>query len=127
MKVALDTNILVAYFNGEPRLVQRVKTAQQLFLPLPVLAESLFGAKNSARAAENLAKLHIFRGSCTVLPIEEPTADFYADIWLERRTKGRPIPMNDVWSAALCRQHSLPLASRDTHFDHISGFQRLAW
>ena len=32
-----------------------------------------------------------------------------------------------VESAALCRQHSLPLVSRDQHFDFVHGLRRLDW
>jgi predicted nucleic acid-binding protein len=43
------------------------------------------------------------------------------------RQAGKPIPTNDLWIAALCRQHGLPLLSRDRHFDVVSGVQRLEW
>ena len=36
-------------------------------------------------------------------------------------------PSNDVWIAALCRQHSLPLLSRDLHFDAVPGIKRVTW
>ena len=39
-----------------------------------------------------------------------------------------PFPPNDdVWIAALCRQHSLRLLSRDRHFDAVSGIMRIDW
>ena len=47
----------------------------------------------------------------------------YAAINLELRQTGKPIPTNDLWIAALCRQHDLPLLSRDRHFDAVSGIQ----
>jgi predicted nucleic acid-binding protein len=50
-----------------------------------------------------------------------------ADMSLELRQAGRPIPANDIWIAALCRQHELPLLSRDRHFDTVSGIQPLEW
>ena len=37
------------------------------------------------------------------------------------------IPSNDIWIAALCRQHSLPLLSRDRHFDLVPGIRRIGW
>jgi len=40
---------------------------------------------------------------------------------------GRSIPTNDLWIAALCRQHALPLLSRDRHFDVVRGIQRIGW
>ncbi|MFZ9936135.1 MAG: PIN domain-containing protein [Luteolibacter sp.] len=29
--------------------------------------------------------------------------------------------MNDLWIAAIARQHKLPVISRDTYFDHVIG------
>ena len=42
-------------------------------------------------------------------------------------TQSRPIPANDLWIAALARQHSLPLLSRDRRFDFVAGLKRLGW
>jgi len=64
---------------------------------------------------------------CMVLGINEPTSHYYAEIALELKRKGKPIPTNDVWIAALCRQHSLPLVSRDRHFDLVTGNKRIGW
>jgi predicted nucleic acid-binding protein len=63
----------------------------------------------------------------TVLDIEEETTQHYAAIGLELKKKGRPIPTNDLWIAALCRQDGFPLLSRDQHFDVVAGIQRLDW
>jgi tRNA(fMet)-specific endonuclease VapC len=62
-----------------------------------------------------------------VLDITEPTTQCYAEITLELKQKGKPIPTNDLWIAALCRQHSLPLLSRDRHFDFVAGGRRIDW
>ena len=50
-----------------------------------------------------------------------------ADIRLELKDAGASIPANDVWIAALCRQHDLPLLSLDGHFDRVSGLTRVRW
>ena len=64
---------------------------------------------------------------CFVLDITEPTTHYYAEIVLELKRKGKPIPTNDLWIAALCRQHGLPLLSRDLHFDSVAGIKRVGW
>jgi predicted nucleic acid-binding protein len=43
------------------------------------------------------------------------------------KQSGRPLPSNDLWIAALARQHRLPLLSRDGHFDFVSALQRIGW
>jgi predicted nucleic acid-binding protein len=39
----------------------------------------------------------------------------------------KPIPVNDLWIAALCRQHGHDLLSRDQHFDQVTGLRRISW
>ena len=60
-----------------------------------------------------------------LLNCDADTASHYADIddWL--RARGRPIPQNDMWIAAVARQHGLPVASRDTHFDEVDSISRV--
>lgn len=62
-----------------------------------------------------------------VLDIDEETTHSYAVIGLEMKKRGKPIPANDLWTAAVCRRHSLPLLSRDRHFDLVPGLRRLDW
>ncbi len=59
--------------------------------------------------------------------VTEETSARYAEIRLELKRAGTPIPANDAWIAALARQHTLPILSRDDHFDFVSGVNRLGW
>ena len=49
------------------------------------------------------------------------TAEFYSHIYAELRKKARPIPTNDMWIAAVARQHGLTVYSKDRHFEYIDG------
>jgi predicted nucleic acid-binding protein len=46
---------------------------------------------------------------------------------LDLKRMGKPIPVNDLWIAALCRQYLLPVVTRDRHFDVVPNLQRLGW
>jgi tRNA(fMet)-specific endonuclease VapC len=46
----------------------------------------------------------------------------YAEIRLELKAAGRPIPTNDVWIAALARQYGLVAVLRGSHSPAFSGF-----
>jgi predicted nucleic acid-binding protein len=35
--------------------------------------------------------------------------------------------LNDLWIAALCLQHDLPLLTNDHGFDHIAGLTVIHW
>lgn len=65
--------------------------------------------------------------NCRVLRVDEATAAEYATIRGELRRAGKPIPANDAWIAALARQHSMPVISRDEHFDSVPKLKRLSW
>ena len=43
------------------------------------------------------------------------------------RAKGRPLPENDIWVAAVALQHGLALATRDAHFNEIASLTVVAW
>jgi tRNA(fMet)-specific endonuclease VapC len=62
-----------------------------------------------------------------VLSVDTGTAYHYAEIRTALRRKGRALPEDDVWIAALTRQHRLPIVSRDLYFDEIDEVERLSW
>ena len=126
-ELALDTNAVIAYRADVPEVVVPTETAARVFLPLPVLGEALYGAKASGRPAENLAAVHAFADTCTILEPDVQTAKVYADIRAELKAAGRPIPENDLWIAALCIQWEIPLLTRDRHFGWVTALQARYW
>ena len=123
----LDTNALSALVDKEAGLLEVIGKSPELALPVIVLGEYRFGIALSKqrRQYENwLARdISLFR----VLPVTDETSAQYATIRLQLKTDGTPIPANDVWIAALARQHRLPVVSRDAHFDSVKGIERLDW
>jgi len=68
-----------------------------------------------------------FAESCSVLICDTETSRQYGEIKNLLRAKGRPIPENDIWIAAIAKQHELTLVSRDEHFKEIEDFLTLTW
>jgi len=62
----------------------------------------------------------------SILFCDQGTARAYGEIKHALRCKGRPIPENDLWIAAIAAQHDLTLVSRDDHFNHIDQIRRLS-
>jgi len=124
--VLLDTSIIVAHFWHEPALVERLKAAT-LYIPLRVLGELYYGAFKSGHQAKTLKQLHEFLRICAVLPPDELPAQHYGHIKADLERAGSRIPENDLWIAAIAREHQLPLVTRDQHFSRISGLKVLAW
>ncbi|MBI3665766.1 MAG: type II toxin-antitoxin system VapC family toxin [Acidobacteria bacterium] len=123
----LDTNALSAFAEGHSAAVTQIRGANQVAIPAIVLGEYRFGIAWSRHRSEYERWLMQILSVSTVLDVNEETAIQYADIRVELKKAGTPIPSNDVWIAALCRQHALPILTRDQHFNLIKGLQRLAW
>lgn len=123
----LDTNGLSALAEGEPALDSILRSAAQVAIPVVVLGEYRYGISRSRYRKHYERWLSEYLSSFRILDVDERTTVSYCDVRTELRKAGSPIPSNDVWIAALCRQHSLPLLSRDHHFDVVTGITRLEW
>ena len=123
----LDTNALSAAADHDSSALEIVARAHRLAVPVIVLGEYRLGIAQSKHRASYENWLREWISSVSVLDIDDETTHSYAVIGLELKKKGRPIPTNDLWIAALCRQHALSLLSRDRHFDAVTGIQRIAW
>jgi predicted nucleic acid-binding protein len=125
--VILDTNALSAVADNEPAAVRIFSHAVTIELPVIVLGEYRFGIAQSRRRNEYEKWLGELIAATRVLPVDDETSGYYAQIRAELKKAGLPIPSNDLWIAALSRQHRLPLMSQDQHFDAVQGLKRIGW
>ena len=123
----LDTNALSAAAEDDPAVSAILAGVEQMAIPVIVLGEYRHGIAESRNRAIYESWLTGLLRDCMVLDVNEPTTHCYAEITLELKRNGKPIPTNDIWIAALCRQHSLPLLSRDRHFDLVVKIKRVEW
>jgi tRNA(fMet)-specific endonuclease VapC len=114
--VILDTNGLSAVADGDASLIPILRQATEIAVPVIVLGEYRYGV----RLMDSLPNYRI-------LDVDQETTIYYATLRTELKKAGTPIPANDVWVAALCRQYRLPILSRDRHFDIVAGLRRIDW
>lgn len=62
-----------------------------------------------------------------MLVSDTATGQAYGQIKSALRAKGRPIPENDIWIAAIAMQYNLVLATRDEHFREVDGLVIETW
>lgn len=127
MAVILDTNALSALFGGDRSIAQALEEEDRHHLPVIVIGEYRYGLTRSRDRGRLGRLLDLLIHHSIVLPIEVETTAHYAALREELRLMGRPIPENDLWIAALARQHDLPVVTRDDHFDHVPGLRRVNW
>ncbi len=123
----LDTNGLSALADGDPGLEPILQRASEVAVPVIVLGEYRYGIKQSRSQSQYEKWLESMLANCRVLVVDKGTAEQYAEVRDELKRKGRPIPGNDLWIAALARQHQQPLLSRDQHFDLVPRLKRIGW
>lgn len=123
----LDTNALSAWAEGFATVEAPLRSARRLVVPSVVLGEYYFGIRQSSRRRRYEDWLSRSLPLADIALVTHVTAGVYAEIRLELKRAGSPIPANDVWIAALARQHALPLLSNDTHFDRVDGVERIAF
>ena len=123
----LDTNGLSALADGDPALEPILRQAAGIALPVIVLGEYGYGIRQSRNRVRYERWLAEAVASYQVLAVDEVTARHYAEVREDLKRLARPIPANDLWIAALARQHRLPILSRDWHFDLIPGLKRIGW
>ena len=85
------------------------------------------GAYYSDRVDENLADVEKVAAEWTLLIPDLDTARLYGRLRGEIRFPIATSRMNDLWIAALCLQHDLPLLTNDRGFHAVSGLTVLTW
>lgn len=123
----LDTNIIIALFADEAAVKDNLAQADEVFVPSVALGELYFGARKSGRPQANLARIDEFAANNVVLGCDTETARRYGEIKDVLRVKGRPLPENDIWIAAIALEHDLALVSRDAHFGEVERLKVTAW
>ena len=123
----LDTNALSAIADNEAAAVRIFGQAAGIELPVIVLGEYSFGIAGSRHRNQYEKWLEELVAATRVLTVDRETAGHYAQIRTELKKAGEPIPSNDLWIAALSRQHRLALMSHDRHFDAVHNLKRIGW
>ena len=128
MNLLLDTNAYVEFCSGEPQIVDAVKNAINIYFPLIVIGELRAGFECGSKKQYNEKILDDFLNEECVEIIypNNLTSRQYSLIFKELRIKGKPIPTNDIWIAALAIQNNMILITKDTHFhelDNISIYE----
>jgi predicted nucleic acid-binding protein len=123
----LDRNALFAWADGNLSCRPSFEEARRIAVPVIVIGEYLYGIRQSRFRDRYESWLSSVMPQVDMAPVTPTTADQYASLRLLLKSQGTPIPANDLWIAALVREHRLPLLSNDAHFDHCPDLQRLSF
>lgn len=126
-KFLLDTNIVIALFKNDNLVINKIIEAKEIFISNITVGEMYFGAYKSSKVKNNIKQIDSFVASNKILNCDSTTAKHYGQIKNKLKIKGKPIPENDVWIAAITMQYDLILVSRDKHLQEIENLSLQKW
>jgi tRNA(fMet)-specific endonuclease VapC len=126
-EIIVDTNAAVDFMRGDSTALQRYRIGWSILLPVHVVGELFFGAFSSQLAESNIAIVEDLARTWNCIAPNRDTARFYGRLRAREAASLSPSKLNDLWIAALCLQHDLPLLTNDHGFDHIAGLTVIHW
>jgi tRNA(fMet)-specific endonuclease VapC len=120
-RLVLDTSAYSWMRGGHEVVLDLVAAAEIVILPVTVLGELEAGFELGDRQRENRATLADFVAEPFVA-IHSPSPDTacrYGEIFARLRRAGTPVPVNDIWIAAICLDCGGHLLTFDRHFERI--------
>lgn len=117
-RFCLDTSAYSHFKRGDPAVVSLVEGASWLGMPTVVLGELWSGFLLGGKLQQNQHELQLFLDHPVVetLPVDEEVARIFAEIVVELRRAGTPLPTNDIWIAATAARAGATVLSYDGHF-----------
>ncbi len=119
----MDTTAWSQLRRGNEDVLDLCGAAERVYLPTIVLGELEAGFRLGSRYADNRARLDEFLTEAWVepLPVTPDVALRYGALFASLRHAGTPIPINDVWIAAVTLQSGAHLLTFDGDFKWVAG------
>ena len=120
-RLVLDTSAYSHLRRAHPRVLGAVSAAHTIIVSATVLGELEAAFRHGRRGRENRRSLADFLEEPQVV-IHEVTAAVarrYGEVFDRLRSAGTPIPVNDIWIAAVTIDCGGDLLTFDRHFERV--------
>lgn len=120
-ELLLDTSAYSYMIRGDAEIQKAIQKASLVVMSPITIGELLVGFVRGNKADKNREFLDDYLAEPRVflVDIDADTSERYALIMNTLRQQGTPVPINDVWLAALAWQHGYKILTRDAHFTKI--------
>lgn len=121
-RYCLDTSAYSRFQRGDARVVDLVDRALWIGISPIVLGELRVGFALGHHRDQNEEILHEFLINPAVeeLSVDGEVSRHYAEIVVDLRQAGTPIPTNDIWIAAIAARAGAVVLSYDNHFETVA-------
>lgn len=120
-RYCLDTSAYSHFKRGDQAVVDILDGAEWLGVPTIVLGELRVGFLLGLRRKQNEDELREFLSNPVVeiVGVDLEVSRHYAEIVVDLRRAGTPLPTNDIWIAAIAARQGALILSYDHHFHTI--------
>lgn len=121
-RLCLDTSAYSNFHRGEPRVVDHLDRALWIGMPSIVLGELWGGFLRGDQVDRNIAQLEEFLAHpvVEVVAVDHEVARIYGEIYADLRSRGQPLPTNDLWIAAAAVREGATILTFDAHFQAVA-------
>lgn len=121
-RLCLDTSAYSQFKRGHAPAVEAMTAAAEVLVPVVVLGELRAGFRIGSQRSRNEAEVAAFlrQRVVRVLDVDDEASSIYADLIVELRRAGTPLPSNDVWIGALAAREGATVLTYDGHFTAMS-------
>ena len=118
----LDTSVLIA--RDETAELKLPETAAISVITLGELRAGVLLASDDPMAKDRLRRLNAVRAAFAPLPVDEPVAERYGDVWATARSQGRAAKATDlliIATAAACSRELYTLDAAQARLAEAAG------
>ncbi len=130
MSYLLDTDTCIYWLRNRQSVRERVREIgwNKISICVITVAELYYGAYNSNRVTENLARAEFFIQNLPVLPLNDTALRRFGELKTELRRTGQPIADFDLLIASVALAAGYILVTNNTrHYERITGLQLENW
>lgn len=120
-RFCLDTSAYSHFHKGHEGTARQLDAAEWIGVPAVTLGELRAGFLLGSYSQENEAQLVEFLANpvVDVLSTDTSVSLHYAEIYVDLRRAGTPLPLNDIWIAACAARYGATVLTFDRHFERI--------
>jgi tRNA(fMet)-specific endonuclease VapC len=128
MTYLLDTDTCIYWIKDINSVRNKVREIgwEQIYICSITVAELYFGAYNSQRVVENLARAEDFIQNLPVVPLTDSALRKYGELKAELRRIGQTIAEFDLLIARVAENYTL-VTNNTRHYERINGLKLENW
>lgn len=130
MNYILDTDTIIYFLKGDPRVVKKILHVESKAIHTTIVTHSelLFGAYNSAHVEGNLKKISQFLDRISILPYDQDASKKFGQLKANLKIKGKLIADMDLMIASIClAQNSTLVTNNARHFERVPHLKFTNW